>query len=91
MTATLHIRPYREADEPAVVALWRDSGLVMPWNDPVKDIARKLHVQRDHFLVGSLDGRVVATVMANYEGHSGLDQLPSRTPDCRSAGGLASA
>ena len=71
MTATLLIRPYREADEPAVVALWRDSGLVVPWNDPAEDIARKLRVQRDLFLVGSLDGRVVATVMAGYEGHRG--------------------
>ena len=83
MTATLRIRPYREADERAVVALWRDSGLVVPWNDPVKDIARKLRVQRDLFLVGSLDGRVVATVMAGYEGHRGWINYLAVAPDCR--------
>ncbi len=71
MTAMLEVRPYREADEDAVVALWRAGGLVVPWNDPVKDIHRKLHVQRELFLVGLSDGRLVAAVMAGYEGHRG--------------------
>ena len=57
---TLQIRPYRESDQDDVVALWHGSGLVRPWNDPVKDIHRKLRVQR-----------LVATVMAGYEGHRG--------------------
>ena len=34
----LEIRVYRESDEDNVVALWRQCGLVVPWNDPVKDI-----------------------------------------------------
>lgn len=67
----IKIRAYRGSDEDAVVALWRECGLVRPWNDPVKDIHRKLRVQRDLFLVGTLDGRLVATVMAGYEGHRG--------------------
>ena len=69
--ATLQIRAYQESDQDAVVALWRECGLVRPWNDPVKDIQRKLRVQRDLFLVGTLEGRLVATVMAGYEGHRG--------------------
>ena len=32
----LEIRPYRESDRGAVVALWRASGLVRPWHDPGK-------------------------------------------------------
>ena len=32
----LEIQPYRESDQGAGVALWRESGLVRPWNDPVK-------------------------------------------------------
>ena len=68
---TLQIRAYRESDQDAVVALWRECGLVRPWNDPVKDIHRKLCVQRDLFLVGTVDGRLVATVMAGYDGHRG--------------------
>lgn len=67
----MQIRPYWEADEADVVALWQACGLTRPWNDPYKDIARKLTVQRELFLVGELDGRVVASVMAGYEGHRG--------------------
>ena len=37
----------------------------------MKDIHRKLRVQRDLFRVGILGGRLVATVMAGYEGHRG--------------------
>ena len=68
---TFNIREYRESDRDAVVALWRECGLVRPWNDPVKDIHRKLRVQRDLFRVGTLSGRLAATVMAGYEGHRG--------------------
>ena len=40
----MEIRPFRESDQDAVVALWRECGLVRPWNDPVKDIRRKLGI-----------------------------------------------
>lgn len=42
-----------------------------PWNDPRKDIHRKLTVQPELFLVGELGGAVVATAMAGYDGHRG--------------------
>ena len=35
-----------------MVALWQACGLTRPWNDPHRDIARKLAVQRELFLVG---------------------------------------
>jgi ribosomal protein S18 acetylase RimI-like enzyme len=54
-----------------VVALWELRGLTRPQNAPRKDIARKLEVQRELFLVEVLDGRVVAAAMAGYEGHRG--------------------
>ena len=38
------IRPYRAADEAALIALWLDCDLIRPQNDPRKDIARKLRV-----------------------------------------------
>jgi ribosomal protein S18 acetylase RimI-like enzyme len=44
---------------------------VRPWNDPKKDIERKLKVQRDLFLVAELEGVVVGVLMAGYEGHRG--------------------
>jgi ribosomal protein S18 acetylase RimI-like enzyme len=65
------VRPFRDNDEARVIELWTFAGLVRPWNDPRKDIARKLQVQRDLFLVAELDGVVVGVVMAGYEGHRG--------------------
>lgn len=82
----MEVRPYRESDQDAVVALWRKCGLVRPWNDPVKDIRRKLGVQRDMFLVGSLDGRLVATMMVGYEGHRGWVNYLAVAADCRKRG-----
>jgi ribosomal protein S18 acetylase RimI-like enzyme len=67
----MEIRPYVEADEAPVVALWTEAGLVRPWNDPLKDIARKLRVQRDLFLVAEHEGAIVGVVMAGYDGHRG--------------------
>lgn len=66
------IRSFAPADAEAVVALWQTCGLVRPWNDPHKDIARKLGEQPELFLVGCLgDGRVVATAMVGFDGHRG--------------------
>jgi ribosomal protein S18 acetylase RimI-like enzyme len=67
----LVIRPFAKADEAAVVALWRAAGLTRPWNDPHADIARKQTVQPELFLVGELDGEIVASAMAGYDGHRG--------------------
>jgi ribosomal protein S18 acetylase RimI-like enzyme len=67
----MQIRPFRLEDEEAVVSLWRQCDLVRPWNDPRKDMRRKLRVRPDLFLVGVLGGQIVATAMAGYEGHRG--------------------
>jgi ribosomal protein S18 acetylase RimI-like enzyme len=82
----MQIRSYRVSDEEAVVTLWRACGLTRPWNDPYKDIARKLEVQRDLFLVGELEGRLVATVMAGFDGHRGWVNYLAVSPDCRGRG-----
>ncbi len=82
----LEIRAYREVDEAQVVRIWADCGLVVPWNDPGADIERKLAVQRHLFLVGCMDGIVVATVMAGYEGHRGWINYLAVKPDCQGAG-----
>ena len=82
----MEIRPYQESDQDAVVALWQQCELVKPWNDPVKDIHRKLCIQRDLFLVGSTDGRLVATVMVGFEGHRGWVNYLAVSADCRQQG-----
>ena len=81
--AKLVIRAYRETDEDAVAELWRECGLVVPWNDPNKDIRRKLSVQPEMFLVGS---DLAATVMAGYEGHRGWINYLAVAVDSRGRG-----
>ncbi len=67
----IEIRAYRESDQDAVVGLWRECGLVVPQNDPRKDICRKLSIQRELFLVGLSGSTLVATAMAGFDGHRG--------------------
>lgn len=45
--------------------------LVVPHNNPRKDILRKLGVRPEWFLIGEFDGKIVASCMAGYEGHRG--------------------
>jgi ribosomal protein S18 acetylase RimI-like enzyme len=85
-TAALTIREFQPQDEEAVIALWERCGLVRPWNDPRKDISRKLKVRPDLFLVGITDGKVVATVMAGYDGHRGWINYLSVAPEERRRG-----
>lgn len=69
--AQVIVRAFKESDETRVLELWMFAGLIRPWNDPKKDIARKLKVQRELFLVAELEGVVVGVVMAGYDGHRG--------------------
>jgi ribosomal protein S18 acetylase RimI-like enzyme len=82
----LEIRPFAPSDEPALVALWRDCGLTVPWNDPHRDIARKMQAQPDLLLLGFASGRLVATVMVGYDGHRGWINYLGVAPDCRRQG-----
>jgi len=67
----MKIRTFEEQDKNEVIALWRECGLVVPQNDPAKDIERKLKVDPELFLVGLDENSIVATVMGGYEGHRG--------------------
>ncbi len=67
----MDIIEYRRKDADRVIELWFKCGLVVPSNNPKKDIERKLRVDRDLFLVGVLKGQIIATVMGGYEGHRG--------------------
>ena len=65
------IRPFRREDTEAVVALWQACELTRPWNDPYKDIERKLGEQAELFLVGARGGQVLASAMVGFDGHRG--------------------
>jgi len=67
----MEISEYQEKDAEAVIELWFKCRLVVPSNNPRRDIERKLKVDRDLFLVGIINGKVIASVMGGYEGHRG--------------------
>ena len=67
----MNIRPYKLEDTPEVIALWEACGLVREWNNPSRDIERKLRVNPELFIVGCIDNTVIASAMGGYEGHRG--------------------
>src|SRR4030042_807132 len=82
----MEIRPFDTSDEESVVQLWTDGGLVVPWNNPHRDIQRKLKIQPEMFLVACLDGQIIATVIAGYEGHRGWINYLAVHPQHRHSG-----
>lgn len=68
----LRIRPFRDTDETGVVDLWCEVFAGDPArNEPHAVIRRKLSVQRELFFVGEVEGAVVGTVVAGFDGHRG--------------------
>ena len=59
----MKIRNYHSRDESQVIDLWIKCDLVRSWNNPKKNIERKLKVDPDLFLVGVLNNKIIATVM----------------------------
>ena len=82
----LLVRPFELSDEPSVIALWERCGLTRSWNDPRKDIRRTLDVRPDLFLVGLVEGIVVASAMAGYEGHRGWINYLAVLPEYQGKG-----
>lgn len=82
----MHVRPFQDRDESAVIALWEACGLARSWNDPRKDIERKRSVQREWFLVGTQDDVVIASIMIGFEGHRGWINYLAVSPTQRMHG-----
>lgn len=81
------IRTFVPDDTAAVVALWEAAGLLRPWNDPHRDIERKLAMGDDLFLVAvDRGGVLVGSVMAGYDGHRGWVNYLAVDPRRRTEG-----
>ena len=85
------IRPYNDADEAAVIALWQEAlPDAAPHNDPALAIRKKMEAGGDLFLVAEVGGGVVGTVMGGYDGHRGwVYSLAVREPYRRQGVGRA--
>ena len=82
----MNVRPFTECDQLAVISLWKRCGLLRPWNDPERDIQRKLHVQPELFLVADEAEVIIGSAMAGYDGHRGAVYYLAVEPDRQSKG-----
>ncbi|WP_250483167.1 GNAT family acetyltransferase [Caballeronia sp. GaOx3] len=85
------IRTFDAGDRDAVIALWRDvfpeyADASRPQRDPALSIVNKMKMQPELFFVGAVDGEVIGTVMAGYDGHRGWVYSLAVTPSLRGRG-----
>ena len=67
----LAVRTYQQNDLDTVIALWKDCGLLVPWNNPYTDIESKMQDSPGLFFVALLEDKLVGTCMAGFDGHRG--------------------
>jgi ribosomal protein S18 acetylase RimI-like enzyme len=80
------VRSYLPPDREGLVRLWSVCGLVRPWNDPDRDIDRKLARDPENLLVVEHDGELVGSLMVGYEGHRGWVNYLAVHPDHQGRG-----
>ena len=89
------IREFVPADADAVVHLWERCSLTRPWNDPFKDIERKMTDQNGVFWVAcesesdpsqQRGGEIVGAVMIGYDGHRGSINYLAVSPEHQNKG-----
>jgi len=83
----LEIRPYKDSDEAAVIALWTTVfNYTAAHNNPLKAIRAKVAFQRELFFVAEVGGAVAGTVMGGYDGHRGWIYSLAVKPEFRRRG-----
>jgi ribosomal protein S18 acetylase RimI-like enzyme len=82
----MDIRAYKQKDQEGVIRLWEDCNIVVPWNNPIEDIKRKLKVNPELFLVGESEGKIIASLMGGYEGRRGWINNLAVSPEYQKKG-----
>jgi len=62
------VRPGRLEEIPEVLGLWREAGSVPSVSDDPASLERLLATSEDALLVAEVDGRMVGTVIAGWDG-----------------------
>ena len=83
---SVKIRPVRDGDIAALIALWEACGLTRPWNDAKADIARARAAPQSEIFVIPERRRIAASVMAGHDGHRGWVYYLATAPDRRGEG-----
>jgi ribosomal protein S18 acetylase RimI-like enzyme len=84
--ALVRTRPFELGDREALIALWDACDLLRPWNDPNRDVDRKLAQDPEGLIVLELDSVLVGAVMVGYDGHRGWINYLAVHPDQRRHG-----
>jgi len=85
-TIGFEIVRYNQDYREALIELWKKCNLIVPQNDPIEDIQRKLEFQPDLLFIALLDGKLIGSVMAGYEGHRGWLNYLAVLPDYQKRG-----
>ena len=81
------VRSYHPGDREAVIGLWDEVFTDdPPWNKPELVIDSKIRVQADLFFVCEMDGSIVGTVLAGFDGHRGWVHKVATAPSYRRKG-----
>ena len=67
----MNIRTAKLQDTPAIVALWKETNLLVPWNNPEEDIKRAFSTPTSTILVAEIENKLIGTILAGYDGHRG--------------------
>lgn len=86
LSSAITTRSFESADRDGVTALWRSCGLVVPWNDPDRDIAGFLNCEDAAILVACDGDDIVGSVAVGYDGHRGWVYYVAVDPDRRKRG-----
>lgn len=82
----MRITTLPEALYGTAVALWQDTGLTRPWNDPEQDLRRAMTGPASTVLAAVEAERLLATAMVGHDGHRGWVYYLAVVPDERGHG-----
>ena len=82
----INYRLFSIKDKQSVLKLWKTCNLIVSWNDPEKDILRKLSVRDDLFILAEINKKIIATAMGGYDGHRGYIYYLAVLPEFQKKG-----
>jgi len=80
------IKNFTAADKDEVIILWNLCGLIVPSNNPEKDIELKMSFQPELFFIAESEKKIIGTVMTGYDGHRGWLNYLGVHPEYRGVG-----
>jgi ribosomal protein S18 acetylase RimI-like enzyme len=80
------IRPLQGSEIPAVLELWKAADASPTVTDTIEDVARLLQREYAAFLVTEIEGRIVGSIIATFDGWRGIVYRLAVHPEHRRKG-----